>query len=186
MWVPTLGEATIFRRICDYSWMVSLIWYHREIRARWQILPTRRSIRGDAWRSVKAIRRAFALGRFESTDGLDTIKPIYGFVTTRRLQPTLRSRLGCWAWKGEDVRCSSSSWKAREATTRTPLLLRGFFISYAVFESYRKTAFSYVIVLIFWVSLSGFELFSIWHICWEGLDEFSFEIRALVLPVCGF
>ena len=49
-----------------------------------------------------------------------------------------------------------------------------------------KMAFLYVIVLIFWVFLCGFELFSIWDRCWEGLYEFSFEIRALVLPVCGF
>ncbi len=49
-----------------------------------------------------------------------------------------------------------------------------------------KTAFSYVIVLIFWVLLSGFELFLIWDRCWEGLYGFLFEIRALVLPVCGF
>ncbi len=180
-----MGEALIFWRIGDYFWMVLLTRYHLEIRAWQQILPTRRSIQGDAWQSVKAIRRAFALGRFESTDGLDLIKPIFGFVTRRRLQPTLWSRPGCWAWKGEEARLSSSSWKAGKAITRKPLSLGGFFISYAVFESYQKTAFLYVIVLIFWVSLSGFELFSIWHICWEGLDEFSFEIRDLVLPVCG-
>jgi hypothetical protein len=49
-----------------------------------------------------------------------------------------------------------------------------------------KTAFSYVIVLIFLSFAERFWAIFNWDQFWEGLDEFLFEIRALILPVCGF
>ena len=49
-----------------------------------------------------------------------------------------------------------------------------------------KTAFSYVIVLIFLSFAEQFWAIFDWDRCWEGLYQFSFEIRVLVLPVCGF
>ena len=49
-----------------------------------------------------------------------------------------------------------------------------------------KTTFSYVIVLIFLSFAERFRSIFDWDECWEGLYEFSFEIRVFVLPVCGF
>ena len=49
-----------------------------------------------------------------------------------------------------------------------------------------KTAFLYVIVLIFFSFAEQFWAIFDWDGCWEGFYEFLFEIRALVLPVCGF
>ncbi len=67
-----------------------------------------------------------------------------------------------------------------------PSLAERFFRSYAEFESYRKRLSCMSLFSFFWVLLSGFELFSIWDRCWEGLYEFLFEIKALVLRECGF
>jgi len=49
-----------------------------------------------------------------------------------------------------------------------------------------KTDFSYVIVFSFLSLAEQFWAFFDWDECWEGLIRFSFEIKSLVLPVCGF
>ena len=49
-----------------------------------------------------------------------------------------------------------------------------------------NTALLYVIVLIFLSFAEQFRAIFDWDQIWEGLDEFLFEIRTLVLTVCGF
>ena len=76
-----------------------------------------------------------------------------------------------------------TSLKAVEAITHIPLSTGGFFLSYAALESWIENRFLLFLCSFFELRWAVLEYF--WLIMLRAFERFSFEIRALILPVCG-